>query len=242
MTRSRSALLAWLACALGVSFAVRLGVWQLDRADQKRTVLTEQAERAKLPPLAPDALARTDADAAAQWHRQIGVRGRWLSEKTLYLDNQPLEGRTGFIAVTPLLLAPGDAVLVQRGWAARDPADRTRVPTIETPESELTLLARIAPWPSRRFDLGPEEAGRIRQNLDADTLALEWGVKLRPLTLLELEQSPAAGARWLRRWNAPVPDIGKHHGYALQWFAIAALIAGLTVWYRILKPRREERR
>jgi surfeit locus 1 family protein len=242
MTRWRSAFLVWVACAIGVAIALRLGLWQLDRAAQKRTIQAEQSERAGLPPLAPDALARTGADAAAQWHRQISVRGRWLPEKTLFLDNQPLDGRAGFIAVTPLLLAPGDAVLVQRGWAARDPADRTRVPAIETPAGEQDLLARIAPWPSRRFDLGAEEPGRIRQNLDADALAYEWGVKLRPLSLLELEQTPAAGGRWLRRWNTPAPDIGKHHGYALQWFAIAALIAGLAVWYRILRPRREDRR
>jgi surfeit locus 1 family protein len=242
MTKARSALLVWLACAIGVSIAVRLGIWQLDRAAQKQQILTEQIERVGLPSLAPDALARTSADAAAQWHRQISVRGRWLAEKTLFLDNQPLDGRAGFIAVTPLLLAPGDAVLVQRGWAARDPADRSRVPAIETPAGEQMVPARIAPWPSRRFDLGPEEPGRIRQNLDADALAFEWGVKLRPLSLLELEQTPAAGGRWLRRWSTPAPDIGKHHGYALQWFAIAALVAGLTVWYRILKPRREDRR
>jgi surfeit locus 1 family protein len=242
VTKARSALVAWLVCALGVGIAVRLGFWQLDRAAQKSAVLTEQRERAGLPPLAPDALARTDAEAAAQWYRQISVRGRWLADKTLYLDNQPLDGRAGFIAVTPLLLSPGDAVLVQRGWTARDPADRTRLPAIETPEGELMLNARIAPWPSRRFDLGPEEAGRIRQNLDADALAFEWGAKLRPLSLLELEQAPVAGARWVRRWSTPAPDVGKHHGYALQWFAIAALIAGLTMWYRILRPRREDRR
>lgn len=241
MPKARGALV-WLAAAVAVAATVRLGLWQLDRAAQKAALAAGQAERAAMPTLAATALARVATEAEAQWHREITVSGRWLQEHTLYLENQPLEGRVGFIAVTPLLLAPGDAVLVQRGWAPRDAADRTRVPELPTPAGEVSVTARVAPWPSRRFDLGAEESGRIRQNLDAAALARQWRVELRPLSLLETTPGPAADGAWVRRWTAPTPDVGKHHGYAFQWFALATLIAGLTVWYRILKPRREDRR
>ncbi|MFO1219014.1 MAG: SURF1 family protein [Burkholderiaceae bacterium] len=242
MTRSASSWALWLAAVAGVAFTARLGLWQLDRAAQRDALEHEQTQRATLPPLAGDALARTDAEAAAQRHRLVVVRGRWLSGQTLFLDNEPLEGRVGFIAVTPLLIGPRDAVLVQRGWAPRDPRDRTRVPELPTPDGEVAVRARIAPWPSRRFDLGGEDSGRIRQNLDADSLARAWGVTLRPLSLLELDDGAAAADGWARRWSAPAPGAGRHRGYAVQWFALAALIAGLTVWHRILKPRREDQR
>jgi surfeit locus 1 family protein len=242
MTVAGRGVLVWLAAAAAVAATVRLGLWQLDRAAQKTALAAGQAERAAMPPLPAQALARSPAEAAAQWHRQVTVTGRWMPQHTLFLENQPLDGRVGFVAVTPLLLAPGDAVLVQRGWAPRDPADRTHVPALHSPDGEVTLSARIAPWPSRRLDLGAEESGRIRQNLDAAALAREWRVELRPLSLLEVQNGPVAGDTWVRRWVAPTPDVGKHHGYAFQWFALATLIAGLTLWYRILKPRREDRR
>jgi surfeit locus 1 family protein len=242
MTVASRGVLVWLAAAAAVAATVRLGLWQLDRAAQKTALAAGQAERAAMPPLPAQALARSPAEAAAQWHRQVTVTGRWMPQHTLFLENQPLDGRVGFVAVTPLLLAPGDAVLVQRGWAPRDPADRTHVPALHSPDGEVTLSARIAPWPSRRLDLGAEESGRIRQNLDAAALAREWRVELRPLSLLEVQNGPVAGDTWVRRWVAPTPDVGKHHGYAFQWFALATLIVGLTLWYRILKPRREDRR
>lgn len=242
MTPFARGALVWLAAVVAVAITLGLGLWQLDRAAQKTALVAGQAERAAMPPLAASALARTPSEAAAQWHRQITLSGRWLAEHTVYLENQPLDGRAGFVAVTPLLIGTGDAVLVQRGWAPRDPADRTRVPELRSPGGEVTLTARIAPWPSRRLDLGAEEAGRLRQNLDAAALEREWRVGLRPLSLLEAAPGPTPGDPWVRRWSAPTADIGKHHGYAFQWFALAALIAGLTLWYRILKPRREDRR
>lgn len=241
MRISRDAALIWLGAAMAVTATVRLGLWQLDRAAQKSAWMHDEAQRARLPALASDELARTPELAAAQWHRQVTVSGTWLSQQTLFLDNQTFEGRAGFVAVTPLLIAPGDAVLVQRGWIPRDPADRTRVRMPPTAAGVVSVAARVAPLPSKRFELGGADNGTIRQNLDTAALARAWGVELRPLSLLEL-QPMAPDDGWIRKWPAPVQDIGKHHGYAFQWFALAALITGLTIWYRIIRPRRENRR
>ncbi|HET7525200.1 MAG TPA: SURF1 family cytochrome oxidase biogenesis protein [Burkholderiaceae bacterium] len=70
-------------------------------------------------------MPRQAAEVAAQAYRRIVVEGRWLPQQTLYLDNRTEHGVAGFVVVTPLLLGPGDAVLVQRGWAPRDRAART---------------------------------------------------------------------------------------------------------------------
>jgi surfeit locus 1 family protein len=228
-----------LGVIVAVAATARLGLWQLDRAAQKSRLEQAVDERARLPPLAPEQLARAADVLEAQMHRRAVVAGRWLASHTVALDNRPLQGRAGFIVVTPLLLAPGDAVLVQRGWVPRDAQERTRLPTFETPTGEVRVEGRIAPWPSHRLELAAE-TGPIRQNLDAAQLARDAGVAFRPLSLLQLDGAAARDAL-VREWPVPSQDVWKHHGYALQWFALSALIAGLAVWYRLIRPRRGQR-
>jgi surfeit locus 1 family protein len=241
VTLRPSDVLVWLGVTVAVAGTARLGVWQLDRAAQK--IRLEQAvnERANLPPLPAEQLAHRPEVVEAQLHRRVALSGRWMPAHTVALDNRPLHGRAGFVIVTPLELAPGDAVLVQRGWVPRDAHDRTRLPVLDTPPGDVRVQGRIASWPSHRFELAEAaEHGPIRQNLDAAQLAREAGVGLRPLSLLQLDGSDGRNAL-VREWPVPSQDVWKHHGYALQWFALSALIAGLTVWYRLIRPRRGQR-
>lgn len=240
MKAARPVWLIWLGVVVGVATTARLGFWQLDRAAQKTAIERALAERASLPVLSGGELARDAAALAPQLHRRVTVSGRWLAQHTLYLDNRPLDGRVGFIVVTPLLLGPHDAVLVQRGWAARDRVDRTHVPSAPLPSGEVRLQARIAPWPSHRLELAGQDQGSIRQNLDRAQLAAELGVPLRPLSLLQLADAGEHDAL-VREWPAPVQDVWKNQGYAAQWFALSALIAGLALWFRVIRPRREQR-
>jgi surfeit locus 1 family protein len=216
------------------ALTARLGVWQLDRAAQKRALQQAIVERAKLPPLDERALALTPAQAEAQHWRLVRLQGRWRAERTVFLDNRQMDGRPGFFVVTPLEIHPGDAVLVQRGWVARDPLERTKLPPIDTPSGVVQVQGRIAPPPSRLFDFGAEERGAIRQNLDLAAYSKEIGLPLRPLSVQQLGD----GADGLgRHWPLPALDLSKHYGYAFQWFAMAALITGLYVWFQLLRPR-----
>jgi surfeit locus 1 family protein len=237
VTLRPSEALVWLGVVVAVAATARLGLWQVDRAAQKTRLEQSVNERAQLPALAADQLAREPQALQAQLHRRVTLSGRWLAAHTVALDNRPLHGRAGFIIVTPLLLAPGDAVLVQRGWAPRDAQDRARLPTLVTPNGDVRVEGRIAPWPSHRLELAAAEAGPIRQNLEAAQLARDAGVALRPLPLLQLD-GPDARDALVREWPVPSQDVWKHHGYALQWFALSALIAGLAVWHRLIRPRR----
>jgi surfeit locus 1 family protein len=230
--------LVWLGVVVAAAGTARLGVWQLDRAAQKIRLEQAVTVRAQMPPLSAEELTRRPDAVDAQLHRRIALSGRWMAPHTVALDNRPLHGRAGFVIVTPLELAPGDAVLVQRGWAPRDAQDRTRLPALDTPPGTVRVEGRIAPWPSHRLELErAAEHGPIRQNLDAAQLAREAGVGLRPLSLLQLD-GPDGRDVLVREWPVPSQDVWKHHGYALQWFALSALIAGLTVWYRLIRPRR----
>lgn len=239
MTRERLRRAVVLVAALvAVVVTARLGVWQLDRAAQKTALQRAIDERAALPPLAGDALAVSADAAAAQHHRRVVLRGRWLSEHTVYLENRQMDQRPGFFVVTPLRLADGSAVLVQRGWLPRDAQDRTRIAPVRDDVGELELVGRIAPPPARLYEFDPAATGRIRQNLEPEAFARETGLALRPLSVLQLD-SPAFDGDGLRRqWPLPAVDVHKHYGYAFQWFALAALITGLYVWFQLVQPRR----
>jgi surfeit locus 1 family protein len=236
MPLNRRAAVVLCAAIAGVAVTVRLGLWQLDRAAQKNALQALLDARRALPPLPAAALARDPDAAQRQWQRAIVVDGRWLADRTVYLDNRQMHGRPGFDVVTPLLLADGTAVAVQRGWVARDFVDRTRIALPPLPAGEVRVAGRIAPPPARLFDFDGAASGAIRQNLDLAAYAGEIGRPLRPLSLVQ-EGGPGDDGL-LRDWPQPAADVARHFGYAFQWFALAALILGLYVWFQLVTPRR----
>ena len=220
------------------TLTARLGVWQLDRAAQKRDAQhTLEVQRGK-PPLPTADWPRDAAELAATTQRAVVAQGRWDAEDTVFLENRPMGGRTGFIVVTPLVMAGGASVLVQRGWLPRDAVDRTRIGAFETPPGEVTVRGRIAPPPGRLFELGDAAPGAIRQNLDLQSFGRDKRLRLRPFTIVQ-EDAPQAPADGLvRQWPQPAADVHKNYGYAFQWFALCALIVALYVWFQLLRPRR----
>jgi hypothetical protein len=120
-----------LATLAAVALTARLGWWQLDRAAQKRAIAAAIAERGALPPLT--ALPAAEP-ASAVLHRRAALAGRWQGPHTVYLENRQMGGRPGFYVVTPLELADGSAVAVQRGWLPRDARERARLPAVPSPE------------------------------------------------------------------------------------------------------------
>ena len=247
-----------IATIAGVAAALSLGTWQLDRADQKNAMQRAIDERGREAPLATAALPRADeAPQAALEHRRAAVVGEWDAAHAVYLDNRVMDGHTGFYVLTPLKLAGRqDAILVQRGWAPRNAAQREALPPVSTPTGEVRIEGRLAASVSKAYALGRDaETGTIRQNVDLAALQAETGLRLLPLVLLQTEPdrmtpsgggapaAPAAdGADGLHRhWPPPAVDVHKHYGYAFQWFALAALILGLYVWFQVLAPFRAGR-
>ncbi|MDP1901647.1 MAG: SURF1 family protein [Rubrivivax sp.] len=238
MALSRRSLVVLVAAVATAALTARAGLWQLDRAAQKNRLQAALTAQRALPALAVQDLAADAAAAAAQLQRSVVLEGRWLAAQTVYLDNRTMNGRAGFFAVTPLWLGDGSAVLVQRGWLPRDPVDRTRIVAPPPPEGPVRLLGRIAPEPSRLYEFAAAASGPIRQNLDLQGFALETGLRLRPLTVVQEDGAGAAQDGLLRQWPAPAADVHKHYGYAFQWFAMSALVIGLYVWFQLIRPRR----
>ncbi|HEY5581062.1 MAG TPA: SURF1 family protein, partial [Rhodoferax sp.] len=159
----------WLITALALlsmAGTLALGRWQLSRAAQKVAIQVSMDTKSAMPILDGRSLAAR-ADPALELHRGVALRGQWIPERTVFLDNRPMNGRQGLYVVTPMRLQGSAAVvLVQRGWVARNFMDRSRLPKIETPSGVLEIVGRIAPPPAKLYELGGADAGLIRQNID----------------------------------------------------------------------------
>lgn len=225
-----------LAAVVMMLVTARLGWWQLDRAEQKLALQAAIQSQAQTAPLGLRQLPGDAQAAQTQWHRPVELRGQWLSSATVYLDNRQMRGRPGFFMLTPLQMVDGTAVLIQRGWLPRDQLDRTRLPSITTPTGEVVVIGRMAPWPSRLTQLGEDMPGVIRQNLTEQSYARETALTLRPFSVQQTEGPEGDGL--LRDWPVPAVDVHKHYGYAGQWFTFCAMIAGLYVWFQLIRPRR----
>jgi len=242
LTPRRRAAIVLLATLVGVAAMTRLGFWQLDRAAQKIAIQAQIDARRDLAPLHAAELARSAAAAEPQHYRRAVLRGRWLSKRTVFLDNRQMNGAVGFLVVTPLQLdGSAEGVIIQRGWAPRDFVDRTSLPTLPTPTGEVEIDGLIAPPPARLYEFSRDESGPIRQNLDLEGYARETGLALLPLSVLQSDSAATAGDGLRRLWAPPALDVSKHYGYAFQWFALAALMAGLYVWFQLVRPARRRR-
>ena len=229
------AIIVLLAAVAGALATARLGLWQLDRAAQKTALHEALLARDALPPLDLAALARTPEAAQPQLQRRVRLEGRWLDAHSIYLDNRQMNGRPGFFLVTPLLIGPGDAVLVQRGWLPRNAREREQLAAVDTPQGVVQVEGRIVPGLARLYEFDSAASGVIRQNLDIAAYAQETGLALRPLIVLQLS---GAGDGLQRQWTPAVADVSKNQGYAAQWFALSALITGLYVWFQLIRRRR----
>lgn len=226
-----------LAALLGVAVTLSLGRWQLQRAAYKENLQSQALQRGSLPVLAPDALRALNAVALQQQvQRRAAVRGHWLPQHTVALDNRQMLDKQGFFILTPLQLEPsGDLVLVQRGWLPRNFQQRDALLPFGTPTGTVAVDATIALAPARLYEFDGGERGTIRQNLDLAAFAGETGLPLRAFMLVQ--QGPP-GDGLLREWSAPSLGIERHYGYAFQWFSLAALIAGLYTWFQWMRPLR----
>jgi len=228
-----------LAAVLMAGLTFSLGNWQLSRAAQKETLAAAIESKANQAVLNNQALEdfRNASDAI---HRQATLKGIWQSEHSVFLDNRPMNGKTGFVVLTPLALdGSSQVILVQRGWVLRDFTDRTRLPHVTTPIGSVTVRGRIAPPPSKLYEFKGVASGRIRQNIDLATFA---GEIRSPLMAVSMLQTGLANEGLLRDWAAPNLGVDKHYGYAFQWFGLCALVLVLYVWFQIISPLRLSRK
>lgn len=219
---------------------LRLGFWQLDRAEIKEDLLKRFSE---LETASTQDLSGLMQDAeASRWHfRRAHTTGSFMSSRQYLLDNRTHEGKAGYHVLTPLAV-PGGTIMVNRGWVPVG-NDRRVLPTLKIDELPSSVTGRLVPPPRPGLLLGSdgyEQGGwpRVVQAVNLERMSEQLGERLMP-ALLQLD--PAHEACQACIWR-PVGGIGpqRHRGYALQWFSLAAalvVLMGMVTW---LEFRREQ--
>ena len=203
-----------------VAFAA-LGFWQLGRADEKRSMA--RSFSAGGPAIDWPALP-----ADAPRFQRVSLRGAYDAQHQFLLDNMSHESVAGVHVLTPLVLDNGDAVLVNRGWLPFG-ATREDLPAIEVDGGKRTVVGRIDDLPRPGIWLkGPEAAGwpRLVQYPGMAELSAALGRALAPRQVL---LDPGVPDGYVRDWVVPGTTPDRHLGYAVQWFAFAALAA--AIWF-----------
>jgi surfeit locus 1 family protein len=224
-----------LVSAAFALLGIALGMWQLGRAEYKVSLRQAVEAASALEPLRNNDFIARLPDASDE-HRRVHLQGHWLADKTLYWDNIPMGGQTGFVVLTPLKLFGGEGiVLVQRGWIHRNFQDRSQLQPIDTPEGEVSLDGVVSHWPSQRISLGITEQGHIRQNPSFTEYRTLLGQHLAGVTV---RQTGSASQGMLRDWARPDDGVNMHKGYAFQWFLLSALVTAYYFWFQIVKRKK----
>lgn len=208
---------AMAACA---ALFVAVGCWQLGRAAEKRALAAAFATAAVPERLPPGAVLLPR-------YRPVIVQGRYDSAHQFLLDNMTRAGRAGVQVLTPLVLADGRAVLVNRGWLPLGPT-RDALPEIAVPADEREISGRIDHLPRPGIELAAEHPAGWPKLVSFPRME-ELGSALRhelhpQLILLD----PASPDGYTRDWQPAGLGPERHLAYAVQWFALAA--TAVVIW------------
>lgn len=224
----KPALVPSLLVLLLLPVLISLGIWQLNRAEEKREILQNQQDNLRKPVIVLDA----DMPPLAELpDRRLEVRGKFEPRYQILIDNKVEQGKAGYQVVTPLRIAgTAQYVLVNRGWIPLGES-RAVLPQIDTTDEAVSLTG-LARFETRdvmgsetRFD---DTWPAIVRWLDIESLRKETGLDLLPFVLLLDEGS---GHGFVRNWKFVNASPEKSTSYAVQWFtlALALLIIYIVV-------------
>ncbi len=230
---SRRYILVTLLVLAAMAVMMRLGVWQLERREQRLAQNADLVAKLEATPLSLNAVATawpqtTERDVIRNT-RSVAT-GQFDFARQLVLLQQPREGQLGLHLVAPLVLdGTSQAILVDRGWVPGDGLETAAMAQYDEPSATVTVAGFLQPSQI----LFGQAAERAKANPEPQTPKAEWyridveaiqgqmPYELLPVYLL---QSPGpSGNTALPYRIEPEVDLseGPHMGYALQWFAFA---------------------
>ncbi|WP_454049624.1 SURF1 family protein [Cellulomonas sp. Marseille-Q8402] len=231
-------LMLFLAVA---AVCARLGAWQLERAEV-RGASAQAAKLAEIEAQAPvpleDVLAPQSTFDGGLVGRRVEVTGRYEADGQLLVVDRALDGRTGYLVLTPLRVASDDpgadgAVLpVVRGWVADGDPDAALV---EVPAGDVRVTGYLQGSEDSGAAHGALAPGTTDSISSAELLGV-WGGPIwtgyAVLTDAEPAQDPGIAV-------LPPPTRAgtglniQNLGYAAQWFVFGGF--AVFLWVRLLK-------
>jgi len=189
-----------VAAVVAATVCVGAGIWQLRRLDERRARNALIAARRALPPLELGRGGAVAMDSVRQ--RGVTAHGAYDFSAEQTWPGRSFQGTPGVALVTPLRLADGSAVLVDRGWVPSPDAYHVDGTLYREPDSATVVGLAVIP-PRGRGDVNTTGYLPFVIQLEAPDPPVERGLP--------------------RRWPLPALDDGSHLSYAIQWFSFAAI-------------------
>jgi surfeit locus 1 family protein len=198
---------------VGVAFLAALGAWQLQRLEWKESVIAEIDARIGDVPVPLPATPDPEADA----YRPVTLTGA-VAGAPLRVLGAWRDGGSGFRVIAPVE-AEGRRVMVDLGIV---PLSTER---LALPAGPFAVTGNLA-WPDESGRGTPAPDGDLWFGRDVAAMAGALGTE--PVLVVARETAPA-----LPPVPSPVGTEGipnNHLGYAIQWFGLALVWAGMTVF------------
>lgn len=220
-----------IATILGVTLLVGLGAWQLQRLAWKEALIAERDARLTAAPISLDeALKEFDADRPVEFLK-VRAEGAFQNDAELFVLTTE-GGVPGFQIVTPFASRDGVVVLVDRGFIPEPLKDAKRRPETQ-PSGELEVTGIVRRHVRGRGPFTPDNdtAGNIWYWWDIPAmLAFAQVAPDQRVAPFVLHLLPVAGGG--KTLPSPVATdedlVNNHLQYALTWFALAALLIGMS--------------
>lgn len=228
-----------LAACAGAALAFALGLWQGGLAFEReaRHARIQDANRGQ-----PAGIDTRIVDPQAYDQRRVAITGVFVPEATIFLDNRAYRGAPGVHVLTPLRLAGGSAVVVNRGWMPAPARPGQAVAPPPTPAGAVSLegvaMAQVASGMALR-GAATGKLGGVWPNFSFAAYANETGLVLQPVIV---HQTSAVADGLVRDWPAAGAGHAKHVAYAILWFAasLASLAFGLRPFVAVRRRVRSD--
>jgi surfeit locus 1 family protein len=210
-----------LLTVAGVVLFVLLGRWQWHRADETRAVYAK---------FAAGAGAATDLGerplSSLPRYAHVRVQGRYDGAHQFLLDNMSDKDRAGYEVLTPLILADGRTLLVNRGWVPVGES-RRQLPDVHlSATGQQSVSGLIDNLPVVGISLGhvaPQPGAHWPKLTSFPTMADLSTALGRPLQARQLLLGADQPLGYTRDWHPTGFGPERHLSYALQWWCFAAL-------------------
>ena len=234
---SREWIITTILVVFGVGLCIRLGIWQLDRLEQRRAFNSHVEAMWNAPPVKiPDDVSSIQLKDME--YRSVIAQGVYDFSSQVALRNQYSQDRYGYHLLTPLVVGEGTAVIVDRGWIPSEGNDNPSNWTVYNKNADTEISGIIRLGQSK-----PDVGGRPDPTLAPDQDGLKfWNnvnlVRLQnqmPYDLLDIyiQLDPVPENTTLPIPFQPEIELteGPHLGYAGQWFTFALILAAGYPYY-----------
>ena len=209
---------------------IGLGTWQVERLHWKEALLARMNANLSAPPIALGAILALPNDQAQ--YRRVAITGHFDNAKEAYAFGTDQDGKPAFHVLTPLILANGRALIVDRGIVPQEKRDpKTRPAGQREGEQHITGIWRT-PDAANLFTPKPDLRKRIWFARDVTAIAHLDDLQLAAPVLVEADATPNPGG--LPKGGQTVVTLPNNHlQYAITWYLMAlGLLAVYLAYHR----------